>query len=109
MCVGCMVQPCSAEVVASIGTTPFLGRPGESLVRLSWPCRYCPGLVVAPKDSLGRRVVPDTYNGYFTATVTAAGTLIGLLFVANALRPDTVFGPAAPATGRVLAGSAFTA
>jgi hypothetical protein len=53
-------------------------------------------------------VVPDTYDGYFTASTAAAGALIGLLFVAIVLRPDTVFGPNAPIAGRMLAGSAFT-
>src|SRR5579862_8158803 len=54
------------------------------------------------------RVVPDSYDGYFTASTAAAGALIGLLFVAVALRPDSVFGAHASHTGRVRAGSAFT-
>jgi hypothetical protein len=53
-------------------------------------------------------VVPDSFDGYFTASTAAAGALIGLLFVAIVLRPDTVFGPGAPLAGRMLAGSAFT-
>jgi hypothetical protein len=53
-------------------------------------------------------VVPAEFTGYFTATSTAAGVLIGLLFVAIALRPETIFGPTASPDGRVLAGSSFT-
>jgi hypothetical protein len=53
-------------------------------------------------------VVPSDYTAYFTATAAGAGVLIGLLFVAIALRPETVFGEDAPATGRAQAGSAFT-
>jgi heme A synthase len=52
-------------------------------------------------------VVPADFNGYFTAAAAAAGVLIGLLFVAVSLRPDTVFGDGAPAAGRAQAGSAF--
>jgi hypothetical protein len=54
-------------------------------------------------------MVPSSYVSYFSAATTAAGTLIGLLFVAVALRPETVFGPDAPLAGRALAASAFTA
>jgi hypothetical protein len=54
-------------------------------------------------------VVPGNFTGYFAATATAAGVLIGLLFVAVALRPDSIFGEHAPAAGRAQAGSAFTA
>jgi Kef-type K+ transport system membrane component KefB len=53
-------------------------------------------------------VVPADYSGYFTATVAAAGVLIGLLFVAVSLRPDTIFGDGAPPAGLAQAGSAFT-
>jgi hypothetical protein len=53
-------------------------------------------------------VVPTDYTAYFTATAAAAGVLIGLLFVAVSLRPETIFGEGAPAAGRALAGSAFT-
>src|SRR5215469_4222128 len=38
----------------------------------------------------------------------AAGVLIGLLFVAVSLRPETVFGDTASPVGRSRAGSAFT-
>ena len=54
-------------------------------------------------------VVPDSYIPYFTATATAAGALIGLLFVAVTLRPDSIFGELATPTGRLIASSAFTA
>lgn len=48
------------------------------------------------------------YTPYFTATATAAGVLIGLLFVSVSLRPETIFGHGAEAAGRAQAGSAFT-
>jgi hypothetical protein len=35
-------------------------------------------------------VVPAESTGYFAAAATAAGALIGLLFVAVSLRPDSV-------------------
>ena len=54
-------------------------------------------------------MVPASYTPYFTATATAAGVLIGLLFVAVSLRPETIFGVHAPVMGKVQAGSAFTA
>jgi hypothetical protein len=54
-------------------------------------------------------VVPASFTAYFTAMATAAGALIGLLFVAVSLRSETVFGEAATAQGRANAGSAFTA
>lgn len=53
-------------------------------------------------------MVPSSYTGYFAATVTAAGTLIGLLFVAISVRPESVFGEGATDRGQALAGSAFT-
>ena len=37
-------------------------------------------------------MVPDDFTGYFAAAGTAAGALIGLLFVAVSLRPETVLG-----------------
>ncbi|HEY0215808.1 MAG TPA: hypothetical protein VGC57_05400 [Cellulomonas sp.] len=54
-------------------------------------------------------MVPDSFTSYFTGSATAAGSLIGLLFVAIALRPESVFGPKATLSGQSLAGSAFTA
>jgi hypothetical protein len=54
-------------------------------------------------------VVPDSYVAYFTGAATAAGALIGLLFVAVSLRPDSIFGRTATAQGRLIASSAFTA
>jgi hypothetical protein len=53
-------------------------------------------------------VVPAEFTGYFTAVAAAAGVLIGLLFVAVSLRPETVFGEGAPPGARAQAGSAFT-
>jgi hypothetical protein len=53
-------------------------------------------------------VVPAEFTGYFTAAAAAAGVLIGLLFVAVALRPESVFSADAPPAGRAMAGSAFT-
>jgi hypothetical protein len=53
-------------------------------------------------------VVPAEFTGYFAAAAAAAGVLIGLLFVAVSLRPDSVFGDGGPAMGRAQAGSAFT-
>jgi hypothetical protein len=53
--------------------------------------------------------VPAEFTAYFTAAAAASGVLIGLLFVAVSLRPETVFGEVASAVGRAHAGSAFTA
>lgn len=53
-------------------------------------------------------MVPASFYGYFTAAAAAAGVLIGLLFVAVSLRPDTIFGERASASGLAQAGSAFT-
>jgi hypothetical protein len=52
-------------------------------------------------------VIPAAFTGYFTATAAAAGVLIGLLFVAVSLRPETVFGGSSSAAGRAQAGAAF--
>ena len=54
-------------------------------------------------------MVPDDFTGYFAAAATAAGALIGLLFVAASLRPETVLGRGAPPAAQAMAGSAFTA
>ncbi len=56
-----------------------------------------------------RPVVTGDFIGYFAAAGTAAGTLIGLLFVAVSLRPESVLGAGAPPEGRAVAGSAFIA
>lgn len=53
-------------------------------------------------------MVPAEFAGYFTAVAAAAGVLIGLLFVAVSLRPETVFGESAPPGVQAQAGSAFT-
>jgi hypothetical protein len=53
-------------------------------------------------------VVPDSFDAYFTAAASAAGALIGLLFVAISLRPDAILGEKASARARSLAGSSFT-
>jgi hypothetical protein len=52
-------------------------------------------------------VVPAEFDAYFTAAAAAAGVLIGLLFVAVSLRPETVFGTDALSAGRAQAGAAF--
>jgi hypothetical protein len=53
-------------------------------------------------------MIPDNLVGYFAATAAAAGALIGLLFVAVSLRPDSIFGDKAEPTSRRLAESSFT-
>ncbi len=53
-------------------------------------------------------VVPSSDIPYFTVAATAAGTLIGLLFVAIAPRPDSIFGEKAAKYRRSLAGNAST-
>ena len=53
--------------------------------------------------------VPAEFTAYFTAAAAAAGVLIGLLFVAVSLRPETVFGDGSSAAGRAQAGATFTA
>lgn len=53
-------------------------------------------------------MIPPAYIGYFTAAATAAGVLIGLLFVAISLRSETIFGPKAMPGGEPLAITAFT-
>jgi hypothetical protein len=54
-------------------------------------------------------VVPDPLVGYFAAATAAAGALIGLLFVAISLKPDSIFGESAQTNTRRLAESSFTA
>jgi hypothetical protein len=54
-------------------------------------------------------MVTGDFIGYFAAAGTAAGTLIGLLFVAVSLRPGSVLGATAPPEARAVAGSAFIA
>jgi Na+/citrate or Na+/malate symporter len=53
-------------------------------------------------------MVPSGIVGYFAATSAAAGALIGLLFVAVSLRPESIFGPNAAPKARRLAESSFT-
>ena len=52
-------------------------------------------------------MVPDNFIGYFTGAATAAGALVGLLFIAVSLRPEAVMGTGTQL--RAMAGSAFTA
>ena len=52
-------------------------------------------------------MVPDSFIPYFTGAATAAGALVGLLFIAVSLRPEAVMG--AGTQLRAVAGSAFTA
>ncbi|HEY1639384.1 MAG TPA: hypothetical protein VGG35_01740 [Streptosporangiaceae bacterium] len=54
-------------------------------------------------------MVPDEYIAYFTAAAAAAGVLIGLLFVAVTLRPESVSGDRGAPLAQATAGSAFTA
>jgi hypothetical protein len=53
-------------------------------------------------------MVPGSFVGYFVAAAGAAAALIGLLFVAISLRPESVLGRNAPPVGRALAESSFT-
>jgi hypothetical protein len=53
-------------------------------------------------------VVTGALIRYFAAASAAAGALIGLLFVAISLRPESIFGDNADATARRLAESSFT-
>jgi hypothetical protein len=48
-------------------------------------------------------VVPDSFTGYFAGAATAAGALIGLLFVAVSLRPEAVLGAGASAKAQAVA------
>jgi hypothetical protein len=54
-------------------------------------------------------VVPDSFIGFFTGAATAAAALIGLLFVAVSLRPESLQATGASARAHAVAGSAFTA
>ena len=54
-------------------------------------------------------MVPPDLTGFLSATAAAAGTLIGLLFVAISLRPHEVLGSRADVETRRIAESAFTA
>ena len=53
-------------------------------------------------------MVPDSFNGYFTAAASAAGALIGLLFVAISMRPEAVLGANPSSRATALASSSFT-
>jgi hypothetical protein len=53
-------------------------------------------------------MVPSAYDAYFTTAASAGAALIGLLFVAIALRDDTIFGRDAAPGGEALAIAAFT-
>ena len=52
-------------------------------------------------------MVPDSFIPYFTGAATAAGALVGLLFIAVSLRPEAIMGTGSQL--RAVAGSAFTA
>jgi hypothetical protein len=53
-------------------------------------------------------MAPASYHAYLIASTSAAGALIGPLFVSIALRRDAFFGPHAPVWARALAQSGFT-
>jgi hypothetical protein len=54
-------------------------------------------------------VVSGEFIAYFAAAATAAGTLIGLLFVAVSLRPESVRGDAGVPQAQAVANAAFIA
>jgi hypothetical protein len=54
-------------------------------------------------------VAPASYHDFFSASATAAGALIGLLFVAISVSPGKITGETASAEHQVTAGAAFTA
>jgi hypothetical protein len=54
-------------------------------------------------------LVPESFDAFFGGSSAASGALIGLLFVAVTLRPDSIFGEKAAQKGVAMAGSAFTA
>jgi hypothetical protein len=53
-------------------------------------------------------VIPADFTGYFAAAATAAGALIGLLFVAISLRPESILGDQAAPVGRAMSGSPWS-
>ena len=56
-----------------------------------------------------RGMVPQDYTTFFATSTGASATLLGLLFVAIAVEPQSVFGGQAPAQRRAKAVSAFVA
>ncbi len=54
-------------------------------------------------------MTPADLTDYFTTCAAIAGSLIGLLFVAIALRYEVILGPSAPPTNAAVARSAFVA
>ena len=58
---------------------------------------------------LAYNMVPVSFQPFFVASTGAAAALIGLLFVAVSVRPETVFGDNAQAQHTLMASASFTA
>lgn len=54
-------------------------------------------------------MIPTSFQAFFVASAGAAAALIGLLFVAVSVRPETVFGQNAQSRNTLMASGSFTA
>src|SRR5262249_59061145 len=63
---------------------------------------------IGPLAGDGCPMVPSDFNAYFSASATAAAALVGLLFVAISLAPESTVARSAPLRRRAIAVSAFT-